>query len=53
VEEALDLAVEGELKKLKTLIYNLQMPYWYDTEMDASLFEPIGFDQNYQTYCGT
>lgn len=53
VEEALDLAVEGELKKLKTLIYNLQMPYWYDTEMDNSLFEPIGFDQNYQTFCGT
>lgn len=53
VEEALELATEGEMEKLKTLIYNLQMPYWYDTEMGDSLFEPKDFDLNYQTFCGT
>lgn len=53
VEQALDLAVEGEMKKFKTLIYNLQMPYWYDSEMEDSLFEPKDFDLNYQTTCGT
>lgn len=53
VEEALNLAVEGEMKKFKTLIYNLQMPYWYDSEMDDSLFEPAGFDSDFQTTCGT
>lgn len=53
VEEALELATEGEMEKLKTLIYNLQMPYWYDTEMSDSLFEPKDFDLNYQTFCGT
>lgn len=53
VEEALDLAIQSDFRKLNTLLYNLKMPYWYDTEMDDSLFEPKDFDLNYKTYCGT
>jgi len=53
VEEALNLAVKGDTEKFNSMLQILKMPYWYDSEMDNSLFDPPGFDEHFKTTCGT
>ncbi len=53
VEEAIDLADEGNLSKLHLLLNALRTPYDYKEEIKDLLFTDKKFDNSYQTFCGT
>ncbi|MGD1947432.1 MAG: YdiU family protein [Croceivirga sp.] len=53
VENALEAAVDGDMKPLNHLLERLSKPYGH--HLDEIQFEqiPISFDAEYQTFCGT
>lgn len=53
VEEALEEGIRGNLSQLNELLENIKYPYTYRDEMKHLMFSPKGFDDNFQTYCGT
>ncbi|MFW5793678.1 MAG: protein adenylyltransferase SelO [Bacteroidota bacterium] len=53
IEEALELADKGDLSKFNTLLNLLQHPYEYKKEIKDFLYADSGFDETYQTFCGT
>lgn len=53
VEEALEEGIRGDLSQLNELLENIKYPYTYRDEMKHLMFSPKGFDENFQTYCGT
>lgn len=53
VEEALEEGIRGDLSQLNELLENIKYPYTYRDEMKHLMFSPKGFDDNFQTYCGT
>lgn len=53
VEEALDEAVNGDFAQLNLMLDNVKYPYTYKEEMKDTMFTPRGFDEDYQTFCGT
>lgn len=50
VEQALEKAVSGNLKEFEILLKNLSEPYAHQNEPQLV---PYGYDQHYQTFCGT
>lgn len=50
VEEALRLAVIGDMSAFDTLLNDISSPYSNEKNMQDV---PAGFDQRYQTFCGT
>ncbi|MEL6562297.1 MAG: YdiU family protein [Bacteroidota bacterium] len=50
VENALDSAVNGDYSTFDALLKDMQSPYGNRPEMQLV---PAGFDQRYQTFCGT
>lgn len=53
VEEALEEGIRGDLSQLNELLENIKYPYTYRDEMKDFMFSPKGFDDNFQTFCGT
>ena len=53
VEEALEAATMGNMKPFEELLDKLAKPY--EVQADSLSFQgvPAGFDQQYQTFCGT
>lgn len=49
VEEALSNAVDGNLSTFEQLLQKLSSPYTKQNIQEV----PVGFDQRYQTFCGT
>lgn len=54
VEEALDEAVNENMKRFESLLNKLTTPYDY-TQVKSEFMQPpkLQFDKNYQTFCGT
>jgi len=53
VEEALNSAVVGNTDGFNALLEQLKQPYKRDKVLLANQEVPDGFDQSYQTFCGT
>lgn len=53
VEKSLDEAIRGDFSELRKLLENIRYPYTYREEMKDFMFSPKGFDENFQTFCGT
>lgn len=54
VEQALDAACIGAYAPFEKLLAALKQPYAYQEHCDDFLHEPsLGFEESYQTFCGT
>ncbi len=53
VEQAIDLADEGNLSKLHNMLDALRTPYEFKEESRELLFTDPEFEKTYQTFCGT
>ena len=53
VEEALQLAENGDLSAFNMLLEALKTPYTFTHEKQPYLKPDISFDESYQTFCGT
>ena len=53
VESALEKAVIGNKQEFNKLIYLMSKTYDYNAKNDGFQIVPDGFDESYQTFCGT
>ena len=53
VEEVLARATEGDMKPFTSLLERLQNPYDESDKDEVQQAVPQGFDERYQTFCGT
>lgn len=53
VEEALELADQGDLSLLKKLLGTLRQPYEFQDDLKEFLTYDENYDRQYQTFCGT
>lgn len=53
VEEVLNLAVAGDMKPFHNLLHILKNPYSKQDISPEYMQSPKGFDEQYETFCGT